>query len=71
MEPLSLKILIVYDEEMVRNLLVSLLSKRGHKCETAKDGIEALKKSKRIPLIQRIDVVMPLMDGITFYQGIV
>ncbi len=66
MEPLSLKILIVDDEEMVRNLLVSLLSKRGHKCETAKDGVEALEKIKKSSFDSAvIDVVMPLMDGIT------
>ena len=66
MGPLNLKILIVDDEEMVRNLLVSLLSKRGHKCETAKDGIEAFEKIKKSSFDSAvIDVVMPLMDGIT------
>ena len=66
MGPLNLKILIVDDEEMVRSFLVSLLSTRGHKCETARDGIEALEKIKKSSFDSAVtDVVMPLMDGIT------
>ncbi len=64
--PFSHKILIVDDEEMARNFLVSLLSKCGHECETAKDGIEALEKIKKSSFDSAvIDVVMPLIDGIT------
>jgi diguanylate cyclase (GGDEF)-like protein len=66
MRPLNLRILIVDDEEEVRRFLVSLLSKHGHECDTAKDGIEALEKIKRNSFDSAvIDVVMPLMDGIT------
>jgi two-component system cell cycle response regulator len=65
----NLKILIVDDEEMMRSFLVSLLSKCGHECETAKDGIEALEKIKKNSFDSAvIDVVMPLMDGITLTQ---
>jgi diguanylate cyclase (GGDEF)-like protein len=43
-----------------------MLSKRGHECQTAKDGIEALEKIKKGSFDSAvIDVVMPLMDGIT------
>ncbi len=46
------RVLIVDDEEQVRNFIVSLFSKHGHNCETAKDGIEVssdflLKQVKR------------------------
>jgi diguanylate cyclase (GGDEF)-like protein len=69
MEPLNLKILIVDDEEMMRNFLVSLLSKHGHECETAKNGVEALEKTKNKSFHSAIiDIVMPLMDGITLTQ---
>jgi len=69
MESLNLRILIVDDEEMMRNLLVSLLSKHGHECETAKDGIEALEKIKNRSFDAAIiDIVMPLMDGIALTQ---
>jgi diguanylate cyclase (GGDEF)-like protein len=62
----SYKILIVDDEEQVLNVIVSLFSKYGHSCETAKDGIEALEKLKKNPFDSAvIDIVMPLMDGIT------
>ena len=60
------RILIVDDEESMRSLLVSLLSKCGHECETAKNGIEALEKIKKKSFDSAIiDIVMPLMDGIT------
>jgi diguanylate cyclase (GGDEF)-like protein len=60
------RILIVDDEEQVSNFIVSLFSKYGHSCETAKDGIEALEKIKKNAFDSAvIDVAMPLMDGIT------
>ena len=66
MGPLNLKILIVDDEEAMSSFLVSLLSKHGHECQTAKDGIEALEKVKKSSFDSVvIDVVMPLMDGVT------
>ncbi len=62
----SYRILIVDDEEPASNFIVSLFSKYGHSCETAKDGIEALEKIKKNAFDSAvIDVVMPLMDGIT------
>ena len=63
---ISYKVLIIDDEEMMRNLLVSLFSEHGHNCETAQDGIEALEKIKKNSFdAVVIDIVMPLMDGIT------
>jgi two-component system cell cycle response regulator len=62
----SHRVLIVDDEEPVSNFIVSLFSKYGHSCETAKDGIEALEKIKKNAFDSAvIDVVMPLMDGVT------
>ncbi|OGP99088.1 MAG: hypothetical protein A2026_19400 [Deltaproteobacteria bacterium RBG_19FT_COMBO_46_12] len=60
------KTLIVDDEEMIRSLLVSLFSKHGHHCETAKDGMEALEKiDKNSFNAVVIDIIMPYLDGIT------
>jgi len=60
------KVLVVDDEENVRNFLVSLFSKRGHKYEMAKDGLEALEKIKENSFDSAvIDVMMSPMDGIT------
>ena len=63
---ISYKVLIIDDDEMIRNLLVSLFSKYGHNCGTAQDGIEALEKIKKNSFDAAvIDIVIPLMDGIT------
>jgi diguanylate cyclase (GGDEF)-like protein len=68
----SYKILVVDDEEPVRNFIVSFLSKYGHSCETAKDGIEALEIIKKNSFDSAvIDVVMPFMDGITLTRELV
>ena len=61
--------LVVDDEEKIRNLLVTFLSRLGHSCFTAIDGVDALNKMKE----NRIDVVitdvkMPNMDGITLTE---
>jgi len=62
----SYRVLIVDDKETVRSFIVSLFSKYGHSCETAKDGIEALGKMKENSFDSAvIDIIMPLMDGIT------
>jgi DNA-binding response OmpR family regulator len=63
---ISYKILIVDDEEPIRNFMASFFSKHGHRCQTAKDGIEALEKIKKNSFNSAvIDIVMPHMDGIT------
>jgi len=68
----SYRILIVDDEEMIRSLVRSLLSKYAHGCETAKDGIEALGKiNKNAFDAAVIDIVMPLMDGITLTKELI
>ena len=66
MEASKYTILVVDDEERLRNLIVTFLSKLGHSCVTAIDGVDALDKMKG----NKIDAVvtdrkMPNMDGIT------
>ena len=59
------RVLIVDDDEMVRKLISTLLSKKGHLCEQARDGLDALAKSSQNEYDAVItDVVMPNMDGI-------
>ncbi len=68
----SYKVLIVDDEEMVRNFLASLLSRYGHTCEMANDGTEALEKiEKNFFDAMLIDIVMPQMDGITLTKKVI
>jgi len=58
-------ILVVDDEELVRNLVVTLLSKLGHSCITAADGVDALERMKGNKIDAVItDIRMPNMDGV-------
>jgi two-component system, response regulator, stage 0 sporulation protein F len=59
------KILIVDDEENVRNLLVEFFSMKGFPTISARNGEEAiaLVKSEK-PAVILLDVMMPGMDGI-------
>jgi CheY-like chemotaxis protein len=71
MELFKYTILVVDDEELMRYLVVSYLSKLGHSCFTAMDGVDALEKMKK----NRIDAVitdirMDNMDGITLINEI-
>lgn len=61
----KIKILIVDDEENIREILSYLLSKRGFITETAKSGKEALDKILQDkPDIITLDIEMPEMDGL-------
>jgi diguanylate cyclase (GGDEF)-like protein len=68
----SYNLLIVDDEESVRDLILSLFSKYGHRCETAKDGMEAIEKIKKHSFDSAIiDIVMPHLDGITLTRELI
>jgi len=65
MDPQQQTILVVDDEELIRNLIVTFLSRLGYLCVAAGDGVDALDKMKE----QKIDAIitdigMPRMDGI-------
>lgn len=65
MEPSKYNILVVDDEELIRKLVVSFLSKLGHSCLTAVDGVEALNQLKGHKIdVVITDIKMPNMDGI-------
>lgn len=58
-------VLIIDDEEDIRDLLEYNLSKEGFKVYTAKNGIEGIKiAEEKRPDIILLDVMMPEMDGI-------
>lgn len=62
-------ILVVDDEEDVRNYLKAALEDAGFSVETAVDGLDAMEKVRRHPpdLIS-LDLVMPRHSGIKFYR---
>ena len=71
MESDKYTILVVDDEELMRYLVVSYLSKLGHSCLTAVDGMDALDKIKgnRIDAVIT-DIKLPNMDGMTLTREI-
>jgi len=61
----KIKILVVDDEEIMRNLLTDVLTDAGYKVIAVKDGREAVEKVKKINFaIAFIDVHMPVMNGV-------
>jgi len=65
-ESAQYKILVVDDEELVRNLIVTLLSRSGHSSVKAVDGVDALDRMKGNQIDAVItDIKMPNMDGVT------
>ena len=64
-------ILVVDDEELVRNLVVTLSSKLGHSSITATDGVDALDRMKGNKIDAVIaDIKMPNMDGVALTREI-
>lgn len=58
-------ILAVDDEQLIRDLIATFLSKLGHSCLTAIDGVDALNQLKETKVDAVItDIRMPNMDGI-------
>ena len=63
-EAKNFKILIVDDDEKNLKLMGAILTNYGYAFETAKNGIDALRKTKELsPDLIFLDVMMPKMDG--------
>jgi CheY-like chemotaxis protein len=70
-ERIGLKILIVDDEECIRDCLTYVFTKRGFIAENASNGEEALEKiSQDKPDIIILDIAMPVMDGIQLCRNL-
>jgi len=65
-------VLIVDDDPVIRDMLTTLLSSKGYKCDVAFDGKQALAKmnSKEYSAVIT-DIVMPNMDGISLTKEII
>ncbi len=65
MESIQHKVLVVDDEEDIRDLLEYNLKNAGYAIETAADGIEAVERARVFkPDLILLDIMMPNMDGI-------
>jgi len=61
---LSLKILVVDDDELSRRLMRVILTQEGHRVEAAANGLEAIEAVKQNKFdIVFMDLHMPDMDG--------
>lgn len=62
------KILIIEDDQSIRELLVELLEVEGYEVDCAVHGLEGINKLKNssLPNLILIDLMMPVMDGYTF-----
>lgn len=65
----SKRILLVDDEELVREVCSELLSSEGYQVDTAADGVAALARMEAAGYdIIVLDINMPRLDGIDFYR---
>src|SRR4030042_3077729 len=64
-------ILVVDDDELIRNLMATFSSKMGYSCVSATDGFDALDKLKENKIDAVVtDAKMPRMDGIDLTMAI-
>lgn len=62
------RILVIEDDNSIRELLVELLESEGYEVSSAVNGLEGLKvlHSEPKPDLILIDLMMPVMDGYSF-----
>ncbi len=59
------KIIVIDDEEKIREILATILRDEGYDTATAKDGIDGIEQSRTFtPEVAIVDLQMPRMDGI-------
>ncbi|UCD57473.1 MAG: response regulator [Candidatus Hydrogenedentota bacterium] len=65
----SVRILVIDDEQVIRELLYDALSRKGHLVDTAEDGPGGLAKARSTPYdVIFTDIRMPGMDGLDVYR---
>jgi CheY-like chemotaxis protein len=61
------RVLIIEDEQDIREALAVLLESEGHDITTASNGVEGLEQARaHRPDILLLDLMMPVMDGFRF-----
>jgi CheY-like chemotaxis protein/tRNA A-37 threonylcarbamoyl transferase component Bud32 len=65
------KILIVEDEEAVRTLIENVVKTGGYAVETARNGVEGLRKTFELaPDLVLADILMPEMTGLEYLEAL-
>jgi len=60
----KISVLVVEDDETLREVLATILSRRGYRCESAENGVEAMQKVEETNFDAVVtDIDMPQMDG--------
>ena len=68
---LKMKVLVVDDEELIRNIIIEYCHNEGYLTDEACDGLEAIEKVKNNDYdIIILDLMMPKLDGYTSYRQI-
>lgn len=63
------KVLVVEDEEYLRDLYAQILSEKNIDVETAKDGLEALELIKHSSFhLILLDIILPNLDGLQMLE---
>lgn len=66
-----MKVLVVDDEKLIRNIIVEYCHNEGYLTDEACDGLEAIEKVKNNDYdIIILDLMMPKLDGYTSYRQI-
>ena len=66
-----MKVLVVDDEELIRNIIIEYCHNEGYLTDEACDGLEAIEKVKNNDYdIIILDLMMPKLDGYTSYRQI-
>ena len=65
-----IKILVVDDEEYIRDVIVTYLNNEGYQTYQAEDGYEALEMLEKDKYdLMVLDIMMPEMDGLPFLKS--
>jgi two-component system chemotaxis response regulator CheY len=70
-EPATVRVLVVEDDTDIRETVAELLVEEGYEVRTAvsgRDALELLEGADPLPDLVLLDLMMPIMDGWTFYD---
>jgi two-component system chemotaxis response regulator CheY len=70
-EPAPARVLVVEDDTDIRETVAELLVEEGYEVQTAssgRDALDRLAESGDLPDVVLLDLMMPVMDGWTFYD---